>query len=162
MFSVGDKIVYPMHGAGVIRKIEEREILGERRQYYVLKLPHSDMDVMIPIASEKTVGIREIIAKEFIEEVKNLLCRETSVMSSNWNRRYRENMEKLKTGDILEVAQVVRDLTRVEMRKGLSAGEKKLLMNSMQILVSELILAGDMCEEDAENLVKESVQLLEL
>ena len=157
MFSIGDKILYPMHGAGIIQNIEERDILGERKEYYILKLPYSDMNVMLPVDSCMEIGIRPIIESCDVEKVFITLSDETSEMSNNWNKRYRENMEKLKTGDIIKVAEVVRNLTRSDRVKKLSTGEKKMLSNAKQILESELILAGEMDPEDVDILVEEAV-----
>ena len=117
MFSVGAKIVHPMHGAGTIQKIEEKEILGVVKRYYILKLPCNDMSVMIPVDAEASVGIREIVDESVIENAVRVLRQESTKMDKNWNRRYRENMEKLKTGDILAVAEVVRNLMRVNREK---------------------------------------------
>ena len=108
MFSVGSKIVHPMHGAGIIQKIEEKKILGEVKQYYILKLPCNDMNVMIPVDSEQSVGIREIVDESAVRGAIEILREDSTAMDRNWNRRYRENMQKLKTGDILVVAEVVR------------------------------------------------------
>lgn len=157
MFSIGDKILYPMHGAGIIQEIEEKDILGETRRYYILRLPYGDMNVMIPVDNSTDIGIRPIINRDAIEGVFVVLRATTSEMSNNWNRRYRENMEKLKTGDILEVAEVVRNLTRTDRVKKLSTGEKKMLNNAKQILESELILAGDMDPTQIDDLVEEAV-----
>ncbi len=157
MFSVGDRIVHPMHGAGVIQKIEEKKILGEVRAYYVLKLPCNDMDVMLPVDSEESVGIRSIVDKSVIDKVLETLKAPSSVMDSNWNRRCRSNMELLRTGDILRVAEVVRNLTRVDRVKKLSAGEKKMLGTARQILISEIILVCDLTKEAAVELVESSI-----
>lgn len=157
MFSVGEKIVYPMHGAGVIREIEEREILGQKRAYYILQLPGNDMNVMIPVEMETSVGIRRVVPREALRDVADLLRSESTEMDSNWNRRHRDNMEKLRSGDILQVAEVVRNLIRTDRRKNLSAGEKKLLATAMQILTSELVLAGGMDLAEARRFIDESV-----
>lgn len=157
MFSVGDKIVHPMHGAGVIQKIEEKKILGEVRAYYVLKLPCNDMDVMLPVDSEESVGIRDIVDKSVIDRVIQLLKSPSTAMDDNWNRRCRSNMELLRTGDILRVAEVVRNLTRVDRVKKLSAGEKKMLSTARQILISEIILVCDLTKEEAVDLVESSI-----
>ena len=157
MFSVGDRIVHPMHGAGVIQKIEEKKILGEVRAYYVLKLPCNDMDVMLPVDSEESVGIRGIVDKSVIDKVLETLKAPSSAMDSNWNRRCRSNMELLRTGDILRVAEVVRNLTRVDRVKKLSAGEKKMLGTARQILISEIILVCDLTKEAAVELVESSI-----
>lgn len=157
MFSVGDKVVYPMHGAGTIQGIEEMKILGEKKQYYIFKLPCSDMNIMMPVDSGDMVGVRDIVIREVIEDVVTLLRAESTPMQKNWSRRHRENTEKLKTGDIMQVAEVVRNLTRMNRVRGLSAGEHKLLMTARQILISEMILAADMTENEAETIIEESV-----
>ena len=147
MFKIGDKIVYPMHGAGIIEGIEEKEILGDKRQYYVLRMPIGDMKVMIPISNVESIGIRKVIAGEEVRDVFNVLQQEDSPMSTNWNRRYRSNMEKIKSGNIYDLAEVVRNLTSRDKEKGLSTGEKKMLDSARQILLSELVLAKDGEEE---------------
>ena len=150
MFDIGDKIVYPMHGAGIIEAIEEKEILGKKRKYYVMRLPLGDMKVMIPIDNTKDIGLREVIDEEGFAEVIEILQDSKSKMSQNWNRRYRANMDKIKSGDIFEVAEVVRNLILLDKEKGLSTGEKKMLSNAKQILISELVLANDLNQVDIE------------
>lgn len=150
MFEIGDKIVYPNHGAGTIIDIEEKEILGETKQYYIMELPIGEMKVMIPKGNAEEVGLRSIVEKEVAEKVYDVLAGDQSEMSQNWNRRYRANSEKIKTGDIFEVAEVVRNLTIRDIVKGLSTGEKKMLSNSRQILISELVLAEDKSQEEIE------------
>ena len=157
MFEIGSKIVHPMHGAGIIRGIEEKKILGEVKQYYILELPSGDMSVMIPVDSQQSVGIRTIVDKSVALEAIEVLKQESTHMDSNWNRRHRDNMEKLKKGDILEVAEVVRNLMRVNRVKNLSAGEAKMLANARQILVSEIILSCDISNEEALKIVEEAV-----
>lgn len=157
MFSVGDKIVHPMHGAGIIQKIEEKKILGQVKQYYVLKLPCNDMSVMIPVDSGSFVGIRKIVDKADVEKAIMTLKAESSVMDANWNRRCRDNMELMKTGDIFKVAEVVRNLIRLDREKKLSAGENKMLTNAKQILFSEIILVCDLSEKEVVELVEEAV-----
>ncbi len=157
MYSIGDKIVYPMHGAGVIDRIEEKTILGETRQYYVLHVSSGDMKVMIPMEKCQEIGIRPIIEPEEVPAVLEVLHAPSTKMSDNWNRRNRENMELLKTGDIKEVAGVVRNLLRVEKTKPLSSGEKKMLNNAKQILSSELILVLHKSEEEVESMILEAL-----
>ena len=157
MFEIGSKIVHPMHGAGIIQKIEEKKILGEIKQYYILELPCNDMNVMIPVESQQSVGIRTIVDKSVALEAIEILKQESTHMDSNWNRRHRDNMEKIKKGDILQVAEVVRNLMRVNRVKSLSAGEAKMLTNARQILISEIILACDISGEEATRLVEEAV-----
>ncbi|TDX49314.1 CarD family transcriptional regulator [Orenia marismortui] len=150
MFEVGDRIVYPNHGAGTIVDIEEKEILGEKKQYYIMQLPIGEMKVMIPKDNVDDIGLRSVISEEIVPKVYQVLKGEQSEMSQNWNRRFRANTEKIKTGDIFEVAEVVRNLTIRDIIKGLSTGEKKMLSNSRQILISELVLAEDKTEKDIE------------
>ena len=157
MFVIGDRIVYPMHGAGVIEQIEEKLILGESRRYYILRVPCGDMKIMIPIESSKEIGVRGIISVEQVTEVIGVLSAQSTEMSNNWNRRYRENMEKLKTGDIYNVAEVVRNLMRTDKEKKLSTGEKKMLSNAKQILISEIILVKDIDHETAEKIINSTV-----
>jgi len=157
MFKVGDKVVYPMHGAGIIKAIEEKEILGEQDQYYVMFLPIGEMKVMIPVDGVD-VGLRPVIDKDELESVLDVLRAGRTRMSSNWNRRYRANTEKLKTGDIYEVAEVVRNLTLRHEEKGLSTGERKMLDNSRQILVSELVLILSATTEEVEQMIDEALK----
>lgn len=157
MFSVGDKIVYPMQGAGVIKGIEEKKILGETRQYYILKLPGSDINIMIPVDTSESIGIREVSTSDVMETVLEELHKDSTPMNPNWNRRYRENMDKLKTGDIMQVAEVVRNLVRHDRTKKLSAGERKLLKGAKKILVSEFVLSMNIEPEEAELLVEKAI-----
>ncbi len=158
MFNVGDKVVYPMHGAGIIESIEDREILGKRKTYYIMRLPLGDMKVMIPTDNVEEIGLRDIINREEVKKVIDVLKDSKSKMSANWNRRYRANMQKIKSGDIYEVAEVVRNLQLRDMEKGLSTGERKMLSNAKQILISELVLADNMDEEKAKGLIDELFQ----
>ena len=153
MFKIGDKVVYPMHGAGVIEAIEEKEVLGKKRQYYILRLPIGDMKVMIPINNTNGTGLREVIDDVGVERVINILGDNITDMSTNWNRRYRANLEKIKSGDVYEVAEVVRNLIKRDNEKGLSSGERKMLENARQILISELVLATEIEEEKAQSMI---------
>jgi CarD family transcriptional regulator len=153
MFSIGDKIVYPMHGAGIIESIEEREILGELKSYYVMKMPVGDMKVMIPINNVDCIGIRDIINRNEADKVFNSLETRCDEQTSNWNKRYRENMIKIKSGDVFEVADVVKSLVIRERHRGLSTGERKMLNSAKQILISELVLAKNMNPMDVENII---------
>ncbi len=148
MYTIGDKVVYPVHGAGVIEAIEEKEILGELRRYYIMKMPLDDMKVMIPLDGMDQIGIREIINQKEVEMVFAVLSAQITEMSANWNKRYRANMDRIKTGDIFEVAEVVRNLTLKDREKALSTGERKIMQNAKQVLLSELILATDRNKED--------------
>lgn len=153
LFKIGDKIVYPMHGAGVIESIEEKEFLGKTQKYYVMKMPMGDMKVMIPINNTEGIGIREIIDSVEVDKVIKVLHTDRTIMSPNWNKRYRENMDKIKSGNIYEVADVVRNLYMREKEKGLSTGEKKMLNSAKQILMSELVLAKDLKVHEAEEVL---------
>ncbi|HEY3315088.1 MAG TPA: CarD family transcriptional regulator [Bacillota bacterium] len=155
MFNVGDKVVYPMHGAGIIEAIEEKEVLGATQRYYIMRLPIGEMKVMIPTDNVIEIGLREIITEEEVQKVFEILRAQKSKMSTNWNRRYRANMEKIKSGDVYEVAEVVRNLTLRDKEKGLSTGERKMLENARQILVSELVLAKGIDEEAALMILEE-------
>lgn len=158
MYKIGDKVVYPMHGAGIIEAIEEKEVLGEKRNYYILRLPVGDMKVMIPTnGADNGVGLREVVDDDGVDKVMTILKAEATVMSNNWNRRYRANLEKIKTGDIFKVAEVVRNLFKRDEEKGLSSGERKMLESARQILLSELVLAVELEEEKAETLIEKAL-----
>jgi len=154
MFNIGDKIVYPMHGAGIIEAIEEKEILGEKQKYYVMRMPIGDMKVMIPLKSINEIGVRQVAGDAEIAEVLNILRGEKSKMSPNWNRRYRANMEKIKSGNIFQIAEVVRNLSIRDKEKGLSTGERKMLENAKNILVSEIVLSKNIKEEEALQMIE--------
>ena len=158
MFNVGDKIVYPMHGAGTIDAIEEKNILGEKQNYYIIKMP-GEVKVMVPTNKAEEVGVRNVINKEEAAKVMSVLGENETEMSQNWNKRYRDNMEKMKSGDIYEVADVVRNLSFKQKEKGLSTGEKKMLNNAKQILVSELVLAEHASQEEVEQLVENKINI---
>ena len=156
MYNVGDKVVYPMHGAGVIDSIEEKEILGEKQSYYILKMP-GEVKVMVPISTAEQHGIRNVIDKNEAERVINVLEQDETEMEKNCNKRYRDNMDKMKSGDIYEIADVVRNLSFKQKEKGLSTGEKKMLHNAKQILVSELVLAEHATQDEVEELVDNKI-----
>ena len=158
MFNVGDKIVYPMHGAGTIDAIEEKDILGEKQAYYIIKMP-GEVKVMVPTARAEEIGVRNVIDKENAGKVLAILEENETEMSNNWNKRYRDNMEKMKSGDIYEVADVVRNLAFKQKEKGLSTGEKKMLNNAKQILVSELVLAEHASQEDVEKMIENKIEM---
>ncbi len=157
MFAIGDKIAYPLHGAGVIEDIEEQTILGVPRRYYVLRLSHGDMKVMVPIDTSGQVGVRFIVDEETLDDVAKVLNSESTPMADNWNKRNRDNMQKLKTGDLREIAEVVRNLLRADHRKKLSTGEKKLLANARQLLLSEVVLVKNITPDRAERFIDEAV-----
>ena len=158
MFNVGDKIVYPMHGAGTIDAIEEKDILGEKQNYYIIKMP-GEVKVMVPISKASDIGVRSVIDKAEAGKVLEVLEANETEMSNNWNKRYKENMEKMKSGSIYEVADVVRNLSYKQKEKGLSTGEKKMLNNAKQILVSELVLAEHASAEEVEQLIDNKINV---
>ena len=159
MFYVGDNIVYPMHGAGTIDAIEEKEILGEKHQYYVIKMP-GEVKIMVPTAKAESMGVRSVIDGQSANKVLQLLEQDETEMSDNWNKRYRENLDKMKTGDIYQVADVVRNLSFKQKEKGsLSTGEKKMLNNAKLILVSELVLAEHASKDEIEKLVDNKIDM---
>lgn len=157
MFSIGDKVVYPMQGAGIIEKIESQHILGEDREYFVLRSPYSNMKIMVPVMTCAQTGVRAVIGAEDISAVIEVLKEPSTEMNSNWNRRYRENMDRLKTGDAREVAGVVRNLLRIERVKSLSAGEKKMLTNARRILASEFVMVLGIEPAAAEKLIEDAI-----
>ncbi len=155
-FDVGDKVVYPHHGAAVVERVEQRELLGEEREYYILKLAYGELTLMVPTDSTEEVGIREITpAREMPKVFKVLMKNEPTTNTTNWSRRFKANVEKLRSGDIYQVADVVRSLHRRDREKGLSAGEKRMLTKARQILVSELTFAQGCDEDEAEQLLDE-------
>ena len=148
MYHVGDKIVYPMQGAGTIERIEKRKILGVVREYYILNVPCGAMGIMLPVDNCESIGIRPVVSREKLRHVMRVLGQESSKMPGNWNKRHRQNMDKLKTGDIDIVAEIVRNLTRMDRDRKLSAGEKKMLTNARRILLSEFMLVEEIEEEE--------------
>ncbi|HHZ00634.1 MAG TPA: CarD family transcriptional regulator [Sedimentibacter sp.] len=159
MFNLGDKVVYPMHGAGVIETMESREILGEIKNYYVLRMPIGEMKLMIPVDNVNNIGLRNIVDKQTVEEVYKVLRQKAEISESNWNKRFRDNMAKMKTGDIFAVAEVVRDLTFRDREKGLSTGEKKMLVSAKQMLISEITLSTGMSSEEVQEYMEEIINL---
>ncbi len=156
MFNIGDKIVYPMHGAGTIDSIEEKDILGEKQSYYIIKMP-GEVKVMVPTSKAEGIGVRDVIDKETAGKVFKVLETNSTEMSMNWNKRYRDNMDKMKSGDAYEIADVVRNLSFKQKEKGLSTGEKKMLLNAKQILISELVLAEQKDLNEIESLVENKI-----
>ena len=154
-FELGDQVVYPHHGAGKVLKKEEMEILGERREYLTIKILHNDMTVRVPTENAALAGLRRVIDEETVKKVLDVLRDTVSEMPKNWNRRFKHNRDKIKTGDIYELAEVVRNLSLRESEKGLSTGEKQMFTRSKKILASELMYALDKDEEEAENYLDE-------
>ncbi|MBQ3111875.1 MAG: CarD family transcriptional regulator [Firmicutes bacterium] len=140
MYAIGEKIVYPVHGAGIIEAVETREILGELRDYYVLRMCVGDMQVLVPVDSVEAVGVRPVSDMPMLQQMRGVLKEAPTPWEENWNKRYRLNMDKIKSGDICQVAEVFRNLMLRDHAKGLSAGEKRMLDNARKILVSEVVL----------------------
>ena len=154
-FDVGDKVVYPHHGAAIIERREKRNVFGENREYLVLKLAYGDLKVSIPVDKAEEIGLRDVINDEEVGEVFAVLRKKEARMPTNWSRRFKNHVEKLKSGDIYQVAEVVRNLSIREKDKGLSAGEKRMLTKARQILVSELTFSKSCNEEEAEKMLDE-------
>jgi CarD family transcriptional regulator len=149
-FEVGDNVVYPHHGAGKVLKKEEKDVLGEKREYLTIKILHNDMTVMVPTANAAVAGLRRVIDEETLQKVVALLQDQCSDMPKNWNRRFKHNRDKIKTGDIYELAEVVRNLAIREHQKGLSTGEKQMYTRAKRVLASEMMYALDMDEEQVD------------
>jgi CarD family transcriptional regulator len=149
-FDVGDKVVYPHHGAAVVERREVIEAFGDTKEYLVLRLAYGDLILRVPTDNTEEVGLREVINDEEVEEVFAVLRKKEARMPTNWSRRYKNHVEKLKSGDIYQVAEVVRNLSNRDKDKGLSAGEKRMLTRARQILVSELTFALAVDEEEAQ------------
>src|SRR5829696_3682724 len=150
VYKVGDHVVYPHHGAGKVMKKEVKEVLGEKRQYLTIKILHNDMTVMVPCENADRAGLRRVIGEEAVTKVLSVLRDDVSQMPKNWNRRFKHNREKIKTGDVFELAEVVRNLAIRETEKGLSTGEKQMYTRAKKILASELMYALEMEEDEAE------------
>jgi CarD family transcriptional regulator, regulator of rRNA transcription len=149
LYKVGDKVVYPHHGAGTVVKKEQREVLGQKREYLTIKILHNDMTVNVPCENAEAVGLRRVIDEQMVEKVLKALQGSGTVMPKNWNRRFKHNRDKMKTGDIFELAEVVRNLSLRDHEKGLSTGEKQMFVKAKKILASELMYAKQMDEAEA-------------
>ena len=149
MFQIGDLVCYPMHGVGVVEAIEERSILGEQMQYYMLRFVMGRMTAMVPVATAESVGLRALVDEEVCAKVVDYL-KSDDVMdeSDNWNQRYRDNLDKLRIGDIFSVAEVVKCLVRRDREKGLSAGERKMYLTARQVLLAELTASSGKEEDE--------------
>ena len=158
MYKIGDSVFYPLHGAGIIETIEEREILGEKHKYYVFRIVVGDINIMIPIDSIDKLGIRDIISEYEYEEVLRVLSDNPTNMEKKWSKRYRENEAKIKSGNMIEIAEVVRNLTSLDRLKKLSPGESKILQTAKTILMSEVMLVKGIKMEEAEKVIEQSVK----
>jgi CarD family transcriptional regulator len=149
LFDVGDKVVYPHHGAGTVVKKEKREVLGQTREYLTIQILHNDMTVNVPVENAEQVGLRTVIDEDLVNTVVKALTAGESEMPKNWNRRFKHNRDKMKTGDIFELAEVVKNLSLRDHEKGLSTGEKQMFVKAKKILASELMYAKAVDEEEA-------------
>ena len=149
-FQIGDKVVHPMYGAGILESVVQRKVGGVVRGYYLMKIPDRSMVVMIPTENSEAIGVRPVIDREQADRILASIPNIQVEMTSNWNHRYRENLERLKSGDLLEVAWVVKGLTQRETSRGLSTGERKMLHSARQILISEPVLSKSISYEGAE------------
>ncbi len=157
MFQTGDKIVHPMHGAGVVDSIVQKKVNGVVRDYYILKLPVGSMLVMIPVESSREIGVRAVIDREEAEKIIAAIPSIEVEVDQNWNRRYRENMARIKSGDLIEVARVVKSLMKRDFSRGLSTGERKMLHSAKQILISELVLSESSSYEVMEDRINKAL-----
>jgi len=157
MFKVGDKVLYPMHGAGVISEVEQHEVLGELKDYYVLEMPIGNITIMIPVGALNELGIRYIIPKEEVDGVIKSFSTRNFEENVNWNKRYRENIAKLKSSSIYDVVDVYKVLAKRDFEKGLSTGERKMFSNARQILFSEIILSTQMSFDDVKDIIDKAV-----
>ncbi|HET9323753.1 MAG TPA: CarD family transcriptional regulator [Gaiellaceae bacterium] len=158
MYKVGDKVVYPHHGAGTVVKKETREVLGEKREYLTIQILHNDMTVNVPAENAEAVGLRKVINEDTVKEVVKALTGTGTTMPKNWNRRFKHNRDKMKTGDIFEMAEVVRNLAQRDQEKGLSTGEKQMFSKAKRILASELMYAKSMDEDEAREFLEEVLE----
>ena len=157
-FAVGDNVVYPHHGAGKVVKKEQKEVLGETREYLTIKILHNDMTVMVPCCNAGKAGLRRVIDEDTVKKVLSVLSDDVSEMPKNWNRRFKHNRDKIKTGDVFELAEVVRNLAIRENDKGLSTGEKQMFTRAKKILASEFMYALDKDEDGAEAYLDELLE----
>jgi CarD family transcriptional regulator len=158
LYYVGDKVVYPHHGAGTVVKKEKRKVLGEEREYLQIQILHNDMTVQVPTENADRVGLRKVIDETTVEQVLKALRGSGTVMPKNWNRRFKHNRDKMKTGDIFELAEVVRNLAQRDQEKGLSTGEKQMFSNAKRILASELMFVKGMEEDEAREFLEEVLE----
>jgi len=155
MFKVGDKIAHPMHGAGIISAIEDRRINGVMRSYYLMHMPVGEMLVMIPTDNCGEIGVRPIITSAEADRVLQQIPTLETDLTQNWNRRYRENMLRIKSGDLLEVARVVKGLIERDRDHGLSTGERKMLHSAKQIFISEIVLSKQSTYDEIDRLLND-------
>ena len=156
MFQIGALAVYPAHGVGIIESIQEREVAGFQQRFYIMRLLDTDMIIMIPTQNALNIGLRTVIDSNSVDEVFEILKeRPTRLNNQTWNRRYRDYMDKIKTGSLFRVAEVLRDLTLLKLEKELSFGERKMLDTAKNLLVKELSLVNNKEEDEIEALLQE-------
>ncbi len=158
MYEVGAKVVYPVHGVGIINSIEDKTVLGEKRSYYIIKLAISDMTVMIPINKSEQLGLRLVVSDRDVHKALKLIKSEVTAMDEDWKTRYQHNFEKIKSGSILDVAEVVRNLFHRNKIKELSIMEKKLYENAYRLLIDEIAYVKDIEKEEVQNIVSEKLE----
>ena len=157
-FRKGDTVVHPEHGAAVIEELKDKDFLGEKRKYLVLRVVYGDLTLSVPVDSAEQVGLRPVISKAQVKKILKVLTEAETISAANWSRRFKNNIEKLRSGDIYQVAEVVRNLSIRERSKGLSAGEKRMLAKARQILVSELVFATGGTEQKAEAMIDKTLE----
>ena len=161
MFKIGDRVVYPMHGAGVVKDVVVKDIMGKKEEYLIIMMPIGNIKISVPVENAQNIGVRDVIDVKELEEVYDVLKGNKSKMSVNWNKRYRENLEKLKKGDVLEVAEVVRNLSIVDKNKGLSTGEKKMLNSAKKMLISEMVIVENDIYASVEKKIENAISYFE-
>ncbi|SDY10380.1 CarD family transcriptional regulator [Eubacterium barkeri] len=157
MYDIGDKIVYPMHGAGVVKAIEEKELFDECQWYYLMEIVSEGMEILIPVDKADEIGVRPIVSLERINIMLSALEGPMDEMLSNWTKRYQNNLELLKKGDLIDVAHVVRNLTLMDRKKGLSSGEKKMLVTAKNFLVSEMVVVCGKTKKEADSVIEDRI-----
>ena len=157
MFKTGDKILYPMHGAGVIEDIETKNVLGKESKYYILNLPTKNMKVMIPVDRGEMLKLRAVIDSSKVDDLFSKFNKDYVDQGLNWSRRYKNNLEKVKSGDIYELVDVIRELIQRDNLKGLSTGERKMLNDSKHLFVSEVTIASEYGKKEVESLIRSSI-----
>ncbi len=158
MYQVGDRIVYPMYGAGTVAAIEEKEILGTVSSYYMIQVPMGNISLMAPVANADKIGLRRVVEPHVIDELFEHIRKTEADVNDNWNKRYRENMAKLKSGDLFEIGPIYKYLLKKDLEKGLSAGEKKMFLSAHQILLSEIVLSKNISLEEGKTLMAQNIE----
>ena len=161
MFKIGDRVIYPMHGAGVVKDVVVKDIMGKKEEYLIIMMPIGNIKISVPVENAQNIGVRDVIDIQELKEVYDVLKGNKSKMSVNWNKRYRENLEKLKKGDVLEVAEVVRNLSIMDKNKGLSTGEKKMLNSAKKMLISEMVIVENDIYASVEKKIENAISYFE-